>query len=524
MSSTNQPPDLSTAMSTLAVSAPDDPSVAVPRRRLAPHRKYAQKFLTLPDELLTNISENVAPGDLPDFRLTCKTLANIAAKQFGEKRLARRRFIFTEYSLKGLVDMTAHPIFGPCIKSIMFGTDHLTNELEALMNALKSHKITDPAEAMDILHEYHEHCKKNSKFFGSRELSRMLEAALTNLLSHGTSVSLGIFNNMRDGRCKPFLMNGYGSSRENNGLPFTRLMTVNTFTLATIRSACRAVNFRPSFLELDLRGQGRHEGMANALSKLLLFEEELQSELDVCIRDEWLDIRFSLSLNRLEFRQRHENNLMLTGAEHIRFDMRSLGSPFRDALLSAPFTHLHMESCSMWSGDFVDVLESLAETLQEVELVDVAFWGDQCNVRNLEPVLQCLRHDLHLQTLVLDDVRAMNKDYSDYTGIRLAKGRFWHGHQQIHAGLDILIGFDGEGWDFDLDDWFEDGIENIQQDLQDMDYSQYEGDMTYTEFLEHKASLEEDWEHHKEEYQHYKRVRAGIKEAMARVEAGEFST
>ncbi|KEQ62710.1 uncharacterized protein M437DRAFT_25646, partial [Aureobasidium melanogenum CBS 110374] len=73
--------------------------------------RYAKKFLTLPDELLIKISDKVAPEDLPNFRLTCKTLANISAKHFGEKRLAHRRFILTEYSLKGLVDMTAHPVF-----------------------------------------------------------------------------------------------------------------------------------------------------------------------------------------------------------------------------------------------------------------------------------------------------------------------------------------------------------------------------------------------------------------------------
>jgi hypothetical protein len=52
---------------------------------------YVKKSSTLPDEHLTNISDNVTFEDLPKVRLTCKTLANIAAKHFEEKRLAHRR-------------------------------------------------------------------------------------------------------------------------------------------------------------------------------------------------------------------------------------------------------------------------------------------------------------------------------------------------------------------------------------------------------------------------------------------------
>jgi hypothetical protein len=483
------------------------------------------KFLTLPDELLMNISDNVAYEDLPNFRLTCKTLANIAAKQFGQKRLAHRRFILTEYSLKGLGDMTAHPVFGPCVKSIMFGTDHLTNDLEVVMDALESNKITDPAEAMDILQMYRERCKERSKFHKSRDLHRMLAVALTNLSSHGTSVSLGIFNSVRREFRGNSLMRGYGSSRCIDGLPFRQFMTLNKCTLRAIQAICRSTNFHPEILELDLCGQDKHDGMAVALSVMLLNKGELETEFDVCIREGLLDIRILSSLNRLEFKQRYVDNRLLTTAEQIRFDLSSLGLPMATELLSRPFTHLHLKSCSMSSGYFVNVLESLTETLQVVELVDVAFWGDQCQIRNLEPVLHCLRHDVHLQTLVLDDVRAMNKDYGDYTGITLAKGRFWHGHQQINAGLDVLIGYDGQGWDEDeLYDYHEETIRSHELSLQDMEFSKYEHLMDYTEFLADKANWEWNLEDRKREYNEYKQARDKAKEAMARVDAGDFST
>ncbi|KAI4833982.1 hypothetical protein E4T44_09117 [Aureobasidium sp. EXF-8845] len=132
--------------------------------------KYAKKFLTLLDELLTDIADNVTPGDLPNFRLTCKTLANIAAKQFGEKRLAYNRFIFTEYSLKGLVDMTAHLVFGPCIKSILFSTGHVTQDLMVVMNVFKKHNINDDTAAMQACHLFREHWRQCSTFLKGDDL------------------------------------------------------------------------------------------------------------------------------------------------------------------------------------------------------------------------------------------------------------------------------------------------------------------------------------------------------------------
>ncbi|KAI4749108.1 hypothetical protein E4T50_00663 [Aureobasidium sp. EXF-12298] len=524
MSSTNQPPDLSTGMSTLAISALDTPSINPPRRRLAPHRKYAMKFLTLPDELLMNISDNVAYEDLPNFRLTCKTLANIAAKRFGENGLAHRRFIFTEHSLTSLVDMTAHSVFGPCIKSIMFGTDHLTNDLEVLMDALESNKITDPAKAMGILQTYRERYNRRSKFLGSQEMSSLLDEAFRNLSWHGATVSLGIFNDVRVEYRKEGCLPGYGSFREFGGLPFQRFITSNERTFGLLRSACNWADFRPKFFEFDLRGQEDDNGMRTALNNLLLTKAWLISSTDICIREGEVDILILPSLNRLEFKQRPELNQLYI-PENLRFSLKSLGRPMRNAICSMHFTHLRMEACSMWFSDFMDILEPLANTLRVVELVDVAFWGDVEPDTNVGPILDCLRDQCRLRTLVLDNLRAMNKNYSGDTGILMAKGRFWHGKQQIHAGIDILTIYGGYGWDDEIvDDWGEDGIISTERELQGMTYSQYEQSMNYTEYLEYKAEQEETLEDRKLDIAKSKVARAEAKEAMARVEAREFDT
>jgi hypothetical protein len=498
------------------------PSINPPRRKVATHRKYARKFLTLPDELLPNISDNVAPEDLPNFRLTCKTLANIAAQHFGEKRLAHRRFIFTEYSLKGLVDMTAHPVFGPCVRSIMFGTDRTTNQLEVLTSTLESRNITDYTDMIRVLQLYRERWDQRSTFLASQDLSRLLVAALINLSWHRTSVSLGIFNDVRSEYRNGGFISGYGSFREYSGLPFRRFMTSNEPTLGSIRSACTITNFRPKFLEFDLRGQEDHNGMKTALSRLLLTNGGLLPEIDICIRKGPVDILLLSSLSRPEFKQRSVDHPMSI-PENICFALTSLGRRMNNALFSKPLTHLRMESCSMWSFDFIDILERLARTLQIIELLDVAFWCHTCPAANVGPILHSFKHDLRLRTLVLDGLRAMNKNFSGDTGILLANGRFWNGQQQIHGGLEIISRSDGYGWDNDdFNDWFESDIRSYEQEIQGMKYPDFGYHKDYTEYIEYRARQEEALEACKRRYEGYKVERGGVKEVMARVESGDY--
>lgn len=539
MSSTNPPPDLSTAMSTLAVSAPGDPTPNPPRRRLAPHRKYAKKFLTLPDELLTEISGYVTPEDLPNFRLTCKTLANIGAKHFGEKRLAHRRFIFTDYSLKGLIDMTAHPIFGPCVKSILFGTDQLTNQLDCLMNSLESHKITDHAEAMRILQMYRERWRKRSAFLASRHLHRMLRNALRNLSSYGTSVSLGIFNDGRFGapvdpvsgvrKTQHSLMRGYGSCREYDGLPFVEFSRTIKATLRVIQASCATVNFRPKFLEFDLNGQEVFSGVASAFDSFLLKQGQIQSLVDenICIRQGHIDVRVLSSRHLVEIEQRCMMDEELSLAEHCQFDLEWLGQPMVLALCATPITHLRIKSCYMHRAQIVRMLRAFARTLQVVEMVDVAISG----LTDFDPtpleVLRCLREDLHLQKLVLDDLRFWDIEYNDPPGDTVAKGRYWNGQQQIHAGLGVLLGFEGFSWDCDHEEVFREVEEDIGRQellLRGMTYSEHAHSMDVASYLEYKSQQEEYLEDRKRSYAERKAIVAEAREAMARVEAGELST
>lgn len=112
----------------------------------------------------------------------------------------------------------------------MFSTDRTTNQLEVLMSTLESRNVTDHTEMMRVLRLYHERCNQRSAFLTSQDLSRLLAAALMNLALHGTSVSLGILNDMRSAYHDGEFILGYCSFREYSGLPFCSFDTHNERT------------------------------------------------------------------------------------------------------------------------------------------------------------------------------------------------------------------------------------------------------------------------------------------------------
>ncbi|KAG9583415.1 hypothetical protein KCU77_g10453, partial [Aureobasidium melanogenum] len=375
-----------------------------PTRRIAPHRRYAKKFLTLPDELLTKISDNVALEDLPNFRLTCKTLANISAKHFGEKRLAHRRFIFTEYSIRGLVDMTAHPVFGPRVKSII--------------------NITDNAKAMEVL------------------------------LHWATRITIGTFDDIQLGlQKKARHLRGYGSGREIKDLPFVRMIPLPKVSLQIIRDASRFITFFPERLVLNLRSEGTDIDTENALCDFMLAGNgQLRPTVDAIIIARYTYIAILPSQGCLTLRRKETTAQDLPEPVYCGVSLDVFDPPMRNAILSAPFRRLNLRSCKIEIRELVMVLQAFAATLQVVDMADVHFWiQDKSQAgRCVRPVLCCLRDELRLRKLILNDIRAMHIDYGD--GIIIAKDRTWHSQQTIRQVLDVFVEHDMYAWDFSWKD------------------------------------------------------------------------
>lgn len=69
-------------------------------------------FDGLPTELKKLVVHHADDSCLANIRLTNKELNAITTKPFGERLLSERRFLLSEHSLQGLVDLTVHPDFG----------------------------------------------------------------------------------------------------------------------------------------------------------------------------------------------------------------------------------------------------------------------------------------------------------------------------------------------------------------------------------------------------------------------------
>ncbi|THY24932.1 hypothetical protein D6D01_05261 [Aureobasidium pullulans] len=422
-------------------------------RKLPPHRKFAKKFLTLPDELLSTISDAIDPEDLPNFRLTCKTLNDVSGKTFGEKRLAHRRFIFTEFSMQGLVDLTAHPVFGPCVKEIMFGTHRVTNNLHTLLNRIEKSGITDNDKAMEVLRLFDENWTRRSDF-EIRRLEPMLSKALCNLQKWGSGVILGVFDDIQldPQRKAAYLVRAYGLALEYVGLPFRSMVVSENTALQVIRNVCRNVNFQPKSVDLYLHGEEIDPENEEALSPFILDNGQLRPEIDACLEDTFTHIGIVSSQRRLDFRQGTRFGESPSRGENRNVSLHSFAKPMRDAILSAPYRHLRIESCAVKINELIHILRAYAGTLRVVELIGVYLWVvDKYDAgRCINRVLQCLKDDVQLERLVLDNVRAMHIDY--YDGVLVAKGRSWHGQQRIQRTLAVLIGYGMDGWDGSVED------------------------------------------------------------------------
>ncbi|KAH0375169.1 hypothetical protein KCU89_g18109, partial [Aureobasidium melanogenum] len=86
--------------------------------------------LVLPHEVWDMIANVTHPDDLANLRLISNSMNAATTKPFGLSRLAHRRFIVSPYSLQGLVQLTAHPILGTCLRSISLGTWRVNEDFE----------------------------------------------------------------------------------------------------------------------------------------------------------------------------------------------------------------------------------------------------------------------------------------------------------------------------------------------------------------------------------------------------------
>lgn len=211
---------------------------------------------SLPAEMLDVLASKVDANDLANFRLTCKRLCAAAAKHFGAKRLAHRRFILTEHSLRGLVDLTAHDVFGYFVKGISLSTRHVPKKLREIMDAIDEQTRANDVAVMGVLRRYDQAARMEDALLRGNPYPEdslaheLVTQAFTNLKAKGVAATIGIFDESR-GHLPP--VGAYGKDGSGRGFPFDlHCVTKRRDTLRLLLHAKWTARYEEQTLEVSI--------------------------------------------------------------------------------------------------------------------------------------------------------------------------------------------------------------------------------------------------------------------------------
>ncbi|THW11057.1 hypothetical protein D6C98_08561 [Aureobasidium pullulans] len=158
---------------------------------------------TLPPELLGRVFNFVDDKDLISLRLVCKDICAAANRPFAICFFAESRHVVTQHSIQGLVDISAHEIFGPYIKAVNICSARITYPV--LVDEEEDEEVEqedeDEGDGDDDDDEDDEDSDDevevvvDNSFVESGRLSYLLSQAFTNLRQHSQPIGLGICRN-----------------------------------------------------------------------------------------------------------------------------------------------------------------------------------------------------------------------------------------------------------------------------------------------------------------------------------------
>ncbi|THY31203.1 hypothetical protein D6D00_02344 [Aureobasidium pullulans] len=387
---------------------------------------------TLPSEVLGIIVHHCDDGDLGNLRLSCKTLGTATTVPFGRRRLAHRRFIFTEHSLQGLVNLTTHPDFSPCVRSLSFGTHRLEGRTLSLQ--------TDGEEQrLEML------AKKQHDFTQSGAHVVMLVQALQNLTSHRNSqVTLGIHEDVEEGAGVPY-QRGYGFDTAYDG--FLPELCEGTNTLAAVINATTVASFIPVGLHIAISDSITllYELMSSPVVRLFMTgtEDTLDHKLDICIvtRGDGDECRFKIAAegSRVEV-VRH--NLEAYLDKWTVLDAHAYANVYH-ALEKAPVGSLTIENCETSMPGFSDSLRGWGTSLRHLSLSSLVIYhaidGSDKRTHALK-FFRYIRDDLNLSILEMEDISMEVPGGVDEIPALQDKVS-WSGQDEIREGLDAIVAY-----------------------------------------------------------------------------------
>ncbi|KAI5250610.1 hypothetical protein E4T42_04965 [Aureobasidium subglaciale] len=383
-------------------------------------------ILALPHELLSMIVSECDPNDLKNVRLTFKLMHAISIKHFGRKKFSRRRFVFTFESMKALLDITAHPVFGPGLKCITFGTYRMApwNDCE-----IEDEHSDDP----NVLHDQIDY--KHQKFIHCNDHVKMLVLSLENLTRCGnTEVVLGIHDDIHGIEVR---RPGYAFKASYRGYPLKIVdprETIDAVTEAASRSkyAIKALKLCLSSSSYSLRNLVGSE--RDVLHEILSAKKQLRERqgrkmdlhLNVWLSQSYTKMKILSNATRLELSRSSFNRAI--------FDQLSHGELW-DTVSSTALDTIVIRNSAGGYDEFTDFLRRHKRSLTTFELEGFDFLLDEFPTALLAlRFLRFLKSDFQLSCLSMEKLTVRETLEVPDSG-RVV----YHGAKQVDEGLQSLI-------------------------------------------------------------------------------------
>ncbi|KAI4738519.1 hypothetical protein E4T50_11014 [Aureobasidium sp. EXF-12298] len=393
--------------------------------------------LTLPNELLSMIAHECDPSDLKNMRLASRLFHQISTGLFACKYFSRRRFIFTYQSMKALVDITAHPTFGPHLTCITFGTYRLMEDLWLEFYREKSPEWLARYRATEAV--YRDFIKRHHHV-------KMLILALKNLRKcQNTRVILGIHDDYHRGE---YRRRGYAFKASYQDLD--DLQCDADAAMKAVTTAWQRSGYPLTALKFCLSDESDSlEALAlesNSVLDLILpngssrFTTALDLHINVWQEEgSYANLKLLSKFTRLELSRHHIGN-RVGGSSLIGFD-ELYYERIWEAIMLSPLKSISIACSDTEYHELVQMLQFHKNSLRMLKLRQVRMPVWESAKDFTLGFLRFLKDHLKLTYLLMEDIFVENV-YSLETSITLPgsdEGLVCDGREAIDEGLERLI-------------------------------------------------------------------------------------
>ncbi|KAF1346287.1 hypothetical protein BDV97DRAFT_39242 [Delphinella strobiligena] len=340
-------------------------------------------ILTLPPEMIEKIGEAADPHDLLATRLSCTEICGALSKPFVGAHFMIRKHIVTTHSLSALIDITAHPIFGPAIRELWIDTTYPNDDLLGYLK--RQYRHLDVGMYNNLSETYIRITDDHSTLDEGRG-AELLAEVLTNLRKLSVVVSLGVFQDY-----KPWTR-GWGYQQAYGMFPSDIICTQRTtYRLDLLFVAVRLSQYPIRVLLMDPVGVddwSELDSFRHVESQITEFHIRSERPVELCSGDPLIG-RLLIIMSKLtnfhvevspsssdvlfgeihDIRMQHLEDFCLSGLKVEGDELVQFLANHSSTLHTLTLGNLELTESENWDVVFLDIFEVLS--LQRLEVYDL---------------------------------------------------------------------------------------------------------------------------------------------------------